>query len=316
MLLLALPGPVRLLPSGGPFPGTLHRGLVAMILLPILMASGCAGEDPTPSSVQEVDGESHFPLTLTDAAGRQIVLEEEPIRIVSLVPAATAILLALGEGDRLVGRTDYDDDPAVTHLPSVGGGIHPSLERLVALEPDLVIRFEGESDRATPAALDAMGIIHLGVRPDTVGDVRTIIRILSSIVAAEEEGDRLLVLVDGELERVRRLVAGEPRVRVAFILGGDPPWVAGRGTFLHELLEVAGATNAFGDAGPLYAPVSVEEVIRRAPELLLAPEGARIPAGLSHLPIRRVPADVQSPGPGLGRSAVEVARVIHPERGW
>ena len=286
-----------------------------LLLLSILLLQGC-GEGTPPHSAPPADDEEDYPLVIRDDAGREVVLEDEPLRIVSLVPSVTGIIQALGETDRLVGRTDFDLHPSLTHLPSVGGGLHPSLERLVALAPDLVIRFEGESDQATPDALDAAGVPHIALRPDTIGDIRRMIATVARITATPEEGEALLALLDRDLDRVRRLVEGEPRVRVVFVLGGDPPWVAGRDTFLHELLSVAGAENVFGDTGPLYTPVSVEEVIRRAPSLLLAPEGARIPQGLTHLPLRRVPTDVQIPGHLIGSSAVEVARVIHPERGW
>lgn len=285
------------------------------LLLSTLLLQGC-GEGTPPHSPSPADGEDDYPLAIQDDAGREVVLEDDPLRIISLVPSVTGIIQALGEADRLVGRTDFDLHPSLTHLPSVGGGLHPSLERLVALAPDLVIRFEGESDRSTPDALDAAGVPHIAVRPDSIGDIRRLIVTVARITATPEEGEALLALLNRDLDRVRRLVEGEPRVRVAFVLGGDPPWVAGRGTFLHELLDVAGGENVFGDTGPLYAPVSVEEVIRRAPSLLLAPEGARIPQGMAHLPLRRVPTDVQIPGHLVGTSAVELARVIHPERGW
>jgi iron complex transport system substrate-binding protein len=290
--------------------------LSLLFLAPLLLPLTGCGEGEPPPAPTPPEEESPYPLTLRDDAGREVVLEEEPLRIISLVPAATGIFQALGEGNRLVGRTDYDLDPELSHLPSVGGGLHPSVEQLVALAPDLVVRFEGESDQATPASLDAAGIQHIAVRPDTIGDVRRMIGTLARITDVPEEGERLLTLLDGELDRVRRLVEGEPRIRVAFLLGGDPPWVVGQGTFLDELLEIARGDNVFGDVGPLYSPVSVEEVIRRAPTLLLAPEGARIPSGLAHLPLRRVPTDIQAPGHRVGSSAVELARVIHPERGW
>lgn len=291
--------------------GPFHAALLLSALL-----SGCSGDEAPQVLPSGGDGESPYPLSLRDDAGRDVVVEGEPMRIVSLVPAATGILQALDLDERLVGRTDFDTDPALAHLPSVGGGLHPSVERLVSLDPDLVIRFEGESDQATGAALDAAGILHIGVRPDTIGDIRRMIRTLARITDTTEKGEDLLSRVDGELDRVRKLVEAETRVRVAFVLGGDPPWVVGRGTFLHELLDVAGGDNVFSDTGPLYAPVSVEEIIRRRPALLLAPDGARIPTALSHLPIRRVPPDVQSPGHRVGGSAVDVARALHPERGW
>ncbi len=301
---------------GAEGPPSLPPRSIRLLALGLLLLTACDPGEEAWSPPPDQGGESAYPLVLQDDGGREVVLESEPLRVVSLVPSATGILQALGWGERLVGRTDYDLDPSLAHLPSVGGGLQPSLERLVSLEPDLVVVFEGEQDRATPAALAAAGIPHLSVRPDTIGDIRRMIRTLSRAVDEEEEGERVVALLERDLDRVRRLVASEPPVRVAFLLGGDPPWVAGRGTFLDELLDIAGGLNVFGDTGPLYTPVSVEEVIRRQPELLLAPEGSRIPPALSHLPLRRVPVDVQAPGHLVGSSAVELARVIHPERGW
>ena len=90
-----------------------------------------------------------------------------PRRIVSLLPAATETLFALGAGDRVVGRTRYDEDPAVAHLPSVGGGLDPSLEALVALRPDLVLAWEppGGSQASTRSGRSATSASRLGSSP-------------------------------------------------------------------------------------------------------------------------------------------------------
>jgi iron complex transport system substrate-binding protein len=249
-----------------------------------------------------------------DDAGRRWAFAAPPERIVSLVPAATGILLALGEGDRIVGRTEYDLEPELAGLPSVGGGLEPSIERLLALAPDLVIRYEGPSDRTTAAHLDRAGIPHLAVRPDTIGDIFRILRNLGAVVGRGAEAEALVAEIEGELAAVSAAVEGARRPRVVILLGGDPPWVSARATFLHELVERAGATNVFGSEGPLFAPVSVEEILARTPERVVTTPEARIPPGLRSLPVIRAPATVVSPGAGVGRSAREIARLLHPER--
>lgn len=289
-------------------------------LLALLFTAGCGGEDRPSEPGGDAGAREAAPDSaaealppLQDQAGRTVRLERPPRRIVSLVPAATEILLELGAGDRLAGRTDFDDDPRVADLPSVGGGIDPSIERLVGLEADLVIRFEGEQDRATPPALDRAGIPHLAVRPDRIDDVLEMIGLLGRATDRAPEAARLVERIEDELDAVRARVAGAPRPSVAFLLGGDPPWVVAEGTFLHELLEIAGGDNALAGAGVLYAPVSVEEIVEREVDLVLTVEGARIPPSLSSLALRRVPDQVQSPGIHLARSARRISEALHPE---
>jgi len=212
-----------------------------------------------------------FPVHIQDATGSSLIFQEAPARILSLVPSATRTLQAVGAQGFLVGRTEYDTDSSLAHLPSVGGGLDPSLETLVALEPDLVIRFAGESDSSTPNRL-----------MDTI---------LADIQA-----------------RVREL----PRVRVAYILGGTPPWVAGPDTFIHELLAIAGGENVFSDLEALYGPVSLEEFLVRDIDLLLAPEGAEVLIPATTAPLVRVPPTLELPGPDLAEAARNLAEILHP----
>jgi iron complex transport system substrate-binding protein len=284
------------------------------VFLALLVATGCGHDAPDETASSRPEGGDATALVVTDQADRVVSLASEPTRIVSLVPAATGILLALGEEERLVARTDYDHREELEDRPSVGGGLHPSLERILSLEPHLVIRFEGDQDRATPAGLERAGIPHLAVRPDGIADVRDMIHLLGEVVGRRSEAKALWSQVEEELDRVRERVAGQPRPRVAFLLGGNPPWVAGAGTFLHELVEIAGGRNAVAKLElALYAPVSVEELVAMEVDLVLILEGARIPESLREFPAARVPATVQSPGLGLAASARAVSRAIHPE---
>lgn len=300
-------------------PGRRLRGTLALVAL----AAGCGDPEPAPPSetpgarppgagAQEVgDG---FPVELLDDEGRQVVLDRAPARIVSLVPSATRALLAMGLGRALVGRTDYDRQAELADRPSVGGGLEPSAERLVALAPDLVVRFAAESDRATPGHLDRAGIPHVAVAPERIEDVRRILRLLGRATGRRSEARALRERMDEELSAVARAVEGAPRPRVAFLLGGDPPWVAGPGTYLDELIGVAGGRNAFADLDFRYGPVSIEEVLRRDLDLILALPDGRIPSALSEVPVRRTSAQLQTPDHRVGDSARMIGRILHPER--
>ncbi len=302
--------------------------LGAPLLLPLLgLLAGCLegnpggglGEDReishseiSPGDAAAPGGSSDtLPVRLRDDAGRELAFTVPPQRILSLVPSATAILLALEGGPSLVGRTEFDRQPELSHLPSVGGGLGASLERVLSVRPDLVIRFHGPSDRETAMRLDELGIPHLAVRPDRVDDVFRIVETLGLVLGASARARALTEALRSELEEVRRAAGEQPRRRVAILLGGNPPLVAGPGTFLHDLVTLAGGENLFADGGELYAPTSVEEILRRTPELLLLSDGSLLPAALAHLPVRRYPSDVEVPGVGVGSSARLFLELLH-----
>jgi iron complex transport system substrate-binding protein len=283
-----------------------------------LIVAGCGAPDgdgapPSRDEAAARGSVAGFPRTVRDDAGRDVLLPAPPERIVSLVPSATTILLALGQESAFVGRTDFDDAPALSGLPSVGGGLGASTETIVSLRPDLVVRFDAASDPHTPRQLDAAGVPHLAIRPDGIDDVFRIIGLLGEAVGRAEAADSIRTAVQGELDQVSARVAGAPRRRVA-ILGGNPPLAAGPGTFLHELVEIAGGTNALADAGTLYSPVSVEVLLSRDLDLLLVSEGTSLPSALHALPSARIPPDVELPGLGLGASARTLAEILHPDR--
>jgi iron complex transport system substrate-binding protein len=254
-----------------------------------------------------------FPITIWDAHGKPVTFNTPPERILSLVPSATEALSALGAGDLLVGRTQYDTTADLAHLPSVGGGLEPNLEAMILLRPDLVILFSGESDPTTPLRLDDLAITHFAVRLDSIADVLGFLETLGTITGKTLEASSLVAESNRTLAQVQDRVRGRPKPRAAYVLGGHPPWVAGPGTFLDELLSIAGGENVFSDLQALYGPVSLEEFLTREIDLLIAPMGAEVPLGQFGIPLHRVPASVEFPGPHLARSALELARILHPE---
>lgn len=279
-------------------------------------SSGSIQGDETPGSSGS-RGESSrsggFPVTILDASGASLEFRAPPQRIVSLVPSATRTLQALGAQGLLVGRTEYDTAGALAHLPSVGGGLEPSMETLVALEPDLVVRFAGESDRLTSARLDDLGIRHMAIRLDRVEDVRVLFRDLGTVTGSADRAGELLAEMDATLGEIRKRVEGRPRVRVAYILGGNPPWVAGPRTYIDELLATAGGENSFSDLNALYGPVSPEEFLVRKIDILLAPEGAEVLLPSGRIPLVRVSPALELPGPDLAQATWQLAQILHPE---
>ncbi len=278
---------------------------LAILLTVALAASGCS------DAALPDDSDAASGIEVVDAAGRSHQMAAPARRVISLVPSATLSLAAMGARDILVGRTDFDTAQWIQPLPSVGGGIHPSHEAIVALQPDLVIRFAGEQDAETPALLDRLGIRHVAIRPDRIDDIRASLLILGAVTGHTSEADRLIAAIDSDLSAVRIDASGRDPVRVAYVLGGTPPWVAGPGTYVHEIIEVAGGINVFGDLERLYASMSPEEFVVRDIDVILTPVAASLPRGLAHgARVLEVGELLELPGPDVGEVAREVARLL------
>ncbi len=273
----------------------------------VCLLVGCAAPD---ADVGTRSGAAS--IFVTDATGSEISLPGPASRIVSLVPSATATLHAIGAGDALAGRTDFDTQAWVAGVPSVGGGLEPNLEALVALEPDLVIRFAGTQDPRTADRLDALGIRHLAVRPDHVADIFETAEILGRVTGHEAQADSLVTDIRRGLNDVQARVAGLPRLRTAYVLGGTPPWVSGPDTYIDEIVSLVGGDNVFSDLEALYASVSPEQLRTREVDVVLVSSSEGFDASLT--PGARVVmvGDIlEIPGPDVVSAARHVAELLH-----
>jgi iron complex transport system substrate-binding protein len=265
-------------------------------------------------------------VELTDDAGRVVQLEAPARRIVSLVPSVTETIVALGEAKRLIARTDYDRGPAVDHLPSLGGGLDPSAEALVALDPDLVVGWSSARDGRLRSLLETAGIpFYAAAIEDTADVFRTFDRV-GRLLAVEAGAEGLAGAVRDSLAAVAADRAPGPRPTVLyFTLLGGPPRTAGPGTFVAQLVEIAGGRAAFPELDERWPEVSLEAVVARQPDILVVPvdPGGRPTAMLADRPGWRdleavregrvVGVDVDlftRPGPRLPQAARALQRAL------
>jgi iron complex transport system substrate-binding protein len=276
----------------------------------LLLAGACGPVDSGAERDAEVTptGSIH----LIDASDAPLTLPAPARRVVSLVPSATETLRAMGRDDVLVGRTDYDTQPWAAHLPSVGGGLEPNLEAIVALEPDLVVRFAGEQDTRTPARLTELGIPVMSVRPDRIEDIFRTLQLLGTAIDDRHTADSLALSLRQGLEEAGSKARALPRLRVAYLLGGTPPWVAGPGTYIHEVVSLMGGDNVFADLELLYAAVSPEELRSRSIDVVLVSAQDGFDASLTPgARIEYVGAALEIPGPGVVEAAYLIGERIH-----
>lgn len=271
--------------------------------------AACAPADAPP----EGPGDDTAGVLVTDARGRTLRLQAPATRVLSLVPSVTETLFRIGAGEVLVGRTDYDTLSALRSLPSVGGGLGPNLEVVRTLEPEVVVTFAGESDPRTAQSLEAFGIPVFAVRPDRLRDVPRIVRDIGLLVGRSPGAESLVSEMEAEMARVVEATDPLPPLEAVYLLGGSPPLAAGPGTFISDLMALAGARNALHDLTGLYAPVSPEVLLARTVDVILVGEGETVdPRLVRGRRVAPIPSWVEVPGPRLGEAAWVVARALRP----
>jgi iron complex transport system substrate-binding protein len=210
----------------------------------------------------------HADISLVDDAGDTVRLAAPARRVVSLIPASTELLFAIGADSVLVGRTSYCDYPAAARaVPDLGDGIRPNLEAVVGSRPDLVILYNSGQNAAVAGRLRELGIAVLRVNTDALSSVTRVARILGTLTGRKESADSLAAAFDAALASATQPPAAR-RAKVLLLVWEQPPMTIGRGSFLSELLERAGGENLFADVASSSGVVSIEAVAARDPDLI------------------------------------------------
>ena len=257
-------------------------------------------------------------------------------RIVSLVPALTEMLFALGAGPHVVAVSSYDEfPPDVKSLPKVGALLDPDVERILALRPDLVLIYGSQTD--LQAQLARAGIRVFNYRHAGLAGVFNTLKELGAAVGRASEGERLARDIRGRLDAIQARVQGRPKPRTLLVFERDQAslrgvYVSGGVGFLHDMLEIAGGVNVFADVARESVQPSVETMLARAPEAilevrvkgLLAPsdiaEAKRVWGALASVPavqrgrIQILYGDhLVVPGPRVVQATEAFARALHPD---
>ena len=263
---------------------------------------------------------------VVDDAGDTLVVSAPHTRVVSLIPAVTDLLAAMGARDRLVGRTRFDLAAELAHLPSVGGGIDPDLETLATLGPDLVVVWRDPERRSAAGQVAALGLTAYAAEYQTLADVRRHAEQLGLLLDLEVEAAEVVREMDDRIEAVRSAVAGRARPSVVYVASRTPPMVAGGGTFVDSVMHRSGGQNVFADLSG-WPQVSFETLVDRGADVLLLPSagpdgtGARLEDApgwrevLGGRDIRVVEVDPDlfgRPGPGLATAVERLGRHLHP----
>jgi iron complex transport system substrate-binding protein len=271
--------------------------------------------------------ERHAPVVrdpAIDDFGDTVAVSALPQRIVSLNPTTTELLYAIGAGSRLVGRTTYDRIPAeVASVPDLGPGLRPNVEAVLAARPDLVILYASQDNRDAARRLRAAHVPTASYRVDRVADFARVTAALGRLTGDTAAARATIDSVGRTLATTLVSTASLPRPRVFWFLWETPLLAVGGGSFLNELLHVAGARNVY-DSLPQPSPVvTFEDLLRRDPDIILASPitRARMLADPKWRTLRAVREGrvlvfdttiVNGPSARVGSSAVSLARLLHP----
>lgn len=213
-----------------------------------------------------------YPLTVRDDFGRNVTIKEVPERIISLSPANTEILFAIGAGDRVVGVTEYCNYPAeAEEREKIGGVSTVSIEKVVALEPDLVLGCE-LNGKETFERLEELDITVVVSNPVNVSEIQDGIMLVGRITGEEKNASSVVADMERRMEEIKKKTRDVKRAKVAHITWHDPIWVAGSGTVQDELIEIAGGENVFSDVKD-WDTVSLEKFIDRNPDVIIVSVG-------------------------------------------
>jgi len=261
--------------------------------------------------------------------------QTNPQRIVSLVPALTEMLFAIGAGPQVVGVSSYDRyPPSVTSLPRVGALLDPDTERILSLTPDLVLTYGSQVDLQTQ--MRRASIPTFDYRHGGLDHILVTIRQLGQRTGHINEANALVSGIETRIQAVKARVVGKQRPRTLLVFSREPKtlrniYVSGGSGFLRDMLVAAGGEDVFEDIGRESVQATTETILIRAPEVILEIRSENIPAGAeldselqSWSRLSTVPAvknkrvyfvtgqQMTVPGPRVADGVERMAKVLHP----
>ncbi len=292
---------------------------------PVAAASAASPDSPAPSVAPAA-----FPVTVTDDEGTLVEIPAEPERIVTLTPATTEILFAIGRGDRVIATTDFDDyPPEAVDLPDVASYTAVDVEKIIGLEADLVIA--GGNNFNDPEAIARLRSLDVPVVVTYAADIAGVLRdieLVGRAVGAGEEATDLAVSMQAEFDAIAAAVEGRASPRVFYELDATSEiFTAADDSFIEEMIALAGG-DPITTGSPTSFSISLERLVDADPELILlgdaaygvTPEIVKARPGWDVMTAVRndriVAVDdivITRPGPRLTEGLRQLAAAIHPD---
>ena len=297
------------------------RRILIVVGLLLAIFCGCnSGAKPA------LDG----PVTreLTDDAGRRVLLPARVTRAVSLAPNLTEIVFAVGAGDKLVGRTSYCDyPPAAKAVAEVGDTLHPSLERIIALKPQVVLISTASQLEVFTQQLQNQNIAVFVTDPHDLEGVFRSIGQIGEMMGQKEQADQLVTKLRERANAVEQAVKGKEPRRVFYQVSAEPLYTAGHDAFVTDLMRRAGITSVTADVPGAWPKYSNESALAARPDAIILPTGGSMGSANSDVTeaLRQSPAALQGhvykinddyltrPGPRAIDGLEAMARALHPD---
>ena len=260
----------------------------------------------------------------------------EAHRIISIIPATTEMLFAMGAGERVIAIGNYDRyPPEAQKLPRVGALIDPNVEQILQMRPDLVVIYATQTE--LKRRLDRANIAYYSYVHKGLADITQTIRTLGMRVGAEAGGNALASRIEQQLEDIRRRVASRPRPKTLLVFGREPGSLrnidaSGGNGFLHDMLDVAGGMDVLADVHRQSVQMSTEMVLARAPDVIVELRYSKddinnsdmtawnrlsaVPAVKNRRVILLTGEEFVVPGPRVADATRRLAAAIHPEVRW
>ncbi len=300
-------------------------GALLALVLAVMVASGCTQPASAPSDGPAAQPVAAFPVSITDDASRTVEIATKPQRIVSLAPANTEILFAIGAGDRVFGVTSQDDYPAeVADIDKVGDFAGPNIEAVAAAKPDLIVATTGvQADVITK--LEELGATVIAIDPTTLDGLYEDITEIGQATGEVAGAEKTVAGMKADVASVEQAVANEEPVTAFVEIAQNPLFTVGAGTLIDEFVTIAGGQNIVAEPG--YVPYSAEQLFKADPEVYMATLGSMSdPAQLEQRAgfgeLSAVKNDrvyvlddnlVSRPGPRAVLGLRQIAEALHPQ---
>src|SRR3989442_5896385 len=267
-------------------------------------------------------------MEVFDEAGRKVTLSLKIERIVSLAPNLTEIVYAVGAGDRLVGNTEYCDYPAeAKSVAKIGDTMHPSVERIIALKPQIVLVSTASQLEGFTKQLDQQRIAVYVTNPRSLDEIFHSITVLGDMFGHPEQAALVATDLRKRAEAVESRISEIKPVSVFYQVSGEPLYTIGRDAYLTDLVRRAGGVSVTTDVPGAFPRYSDEAALAARPEAIILPTGGSMGTANSSVavPLRNSPAVLNNrvyklnddhlsrPGPRLVDGLEEMARALHPE---